>query len=99
MTVPASTFQIDQITNSQATDDVPTNFEICQRTGFKQLPVWHPDSKLIEDGYGDYVRTKSYDSRHPQDYVASRGNDRQEGPQNPELDNLFLTATIAPEDL
>ena len=93
-TVPPSTFQIDQILNSQAVDGVG-KYEICQRTGFKMLPVWHPDSKFIVDGYGDYVRRKSADDRHPQDYLASGRNVPHIGPQNPEdSSNSFVSGGV-----
>lgn len=86
------------ITNSQAAA-FRSNFEICARTGFRQLPTWHPDSKFMRDGYGEYVRTKSADERHPQDFVKSRGGDKQIGSVSPEPDNVFISTSIAPEDL
>jgi hypothetical protein len=92
------TFLPDEIQNANASTAF-SNFEICSRSGFRQLPRWHPDSQFVRDGYGEFVTRKSRDSRHPQDDVRSRGNDRQEGPQNPEGDNSFLAATIGPEDL
>lgn len=79
--------------------EIRSDYEICQRTGFRQLPEFHPLSDFIRDGYGEYVRRKSVDSRHPQDYGRSRGNDRQEGPQNPESDDNFLTTTVEADDL
>jgi hypothetical protein len=87
-----------RIENDNAEDGFG-NYEIDQRTGFKQLPMWHPDSQLVRDGYGELVRRKSQDMRHPQDYVQSGRNVPQEGPQNPESDDSFLSATISPEDL
>ena len=87
------------ITNSQATDGVGY-YEIDDRTGFKMLPVWHPDSKLVQDGYGHYVRSKSADDRHPQDNLASGRNLPHEGPQSPEdSDNNFIAVSVAAEDL
>jgi hypothetical protein len=96
--ISGSTFQIDYIVNSQATDGV-TNKELCQRTGFQQLPSWHPDTQFMRDGYGEYVRRKSRDDIHPQDYVQSRGNDKQYGPQNPEDYNNFIAVSVSAEDL
>jgi hypothetical protein len=87
------------IANSQATDGV-TNKEICQRTGFQQLPSWHPESKLIKDGYGEYVRAKSADEVHPQDHLASGRNTPHIGPQNAESStDSFISTSIAAENL
>jgi hypothetical protein len=86
------------IANANATS-VLSSYEICQRTGFRQYPTWDPLSKMRIQWDGLGVRADSLDHRHPQDFVKSRGNDHQEGPQNPESDDMFLTATIAPEDL
>jgi hypothetical protein len=87
------------IANSQATDGV-TNREICQRTGFLMLPRWHPESKLIKDGYGDWVRAKSADERHPQDHLASGRNTPHEGPQNAESStDSFISTSVAAENL
>lgn len=94
----ASSFQVDQITNANAEDGVGY-YEICQRTGFKQYPLWHPLSKMTRDGYGEYVREKSKDSRHPQDFVRSGKNEPQTGPQNPEATDVFLSAIVTASDL
>lgn len=80
--------------NSQATSDVPTNYDLCQRTGFRQYP-----GELVRDGYGEYVRGRSSDERHPQDFQRSRGGDRQRGSVSPEQDDTFIATSIAPEDL
>jgi hypothetical protein len=82
------------ITNANATADVPTNFEICDRTGFKQYP-----HHLKRQWDGHYVRSKSIENRHPQEFVKSRGGDKQKGPQSPEGDDSFVAVSIAPEDL
>ena len=81
------------ITNANATAG-PTNYEICQRTGFRQYP-----GELMRDGYGELIRPKSVDERHPQDFVRSRGGDRQRGSVSPEQNNSFIVTSIAPEDL
>ena len=82
------------ITNAQATADVPTNYEICSRSSFRQYP-----GELVRDGYGELVRKKSMDERHPQDFVRSRGGDRQRGSVSPEGDDTFIVTSIAPESL
>lgn len=84
------------IENASAVDGV-TNYEIDDRTGFKVYPAWHPLSKTKEDGYG--WRTREGDARHPQEFVKSRGNDKQRGPQNPEPSDSFISTSVGPEDL
>lgn len=76
-----------------------TRYEICQRTGFRQLPTWHPYTDFSIDGYGEYVRKRSVDPQHPQDKIKSRGNAAQKGPQFAEADNTFLSDTVDVEDL
>jgi hypothetical protein len=96
----SSGFVVDDIVNENAVDGVGY-YEICQRTGHKMLPIWHPHSQFTVDGYGDYVRKKSVDPKHPQDDIGSRGNDYQAGPQNPEdNDDDFIAVSVSPsEDL
>jgi hypothetical protein len=96
---PSSTFQTETIANATATSDVPTYNEICQRTGFKQLPEWHPLSDFTTDGYGEWVRRKSADAQHPQDFVGQVESEMGEGPQFAEPDNTFLSTSISAEDL
>ena len=83
------------ITNSGATTDVPTNFEIDDRTGFKMYP-----GELVRDGQikGLYVSEKSRDDRHPQDLIKSVQG-RQYGPRSPELDDSFISTSVTPESL
>lgn len=87
------------ITNDGATTDNPVNYELCQRTGFRMYPTHDPLSKMRIEWTGYGVRAASLDMQNPQDYVASRGNDRQIGPQSPENNDRFIGDSIAPEDL
>lgn len=87
------------ITNAGATTDNPVNYEICDRTGFRQLPQIDKLSKMRREWTGYGVRAASLDTRNAQDYVASRGNDRHVGPQNPEPTDVFVSTSTAPEDL
>lgn len=95
-----TSFSFDQaagaVDNATATTVVPVNFEICDRTGFRVLP-----GALTRDGYGHYVRGKSQDEPHPQDFFAKYRHRRSadQGPQNAEPDDLFISTSIAPEDL
>lgn len=87
------------ITNDGATTDNPINYEMCDRTNFRQLPQIDPLSKMRIEWTGYGVRADSLDMQNAQDHVASRGGDRQAGPQSSELNDVFLAASIAPEDL
>ena len=81
------------IRNLDATTDVPQNFEICDRTGFKQYP-----GGLKVEYYGHAVRKKSFEERHPQEVVRHRGMDRQRGSKSPEPEDVFV-GTVSAEDL
>ena len=82
-----------EITNSNATRGV-TNFSIDDRTGFKVYP-----GELIRDGHMNiYTMPKSYDPRHPQEFV--RGTvDRYPGSRSPEQEDTFITDEITQDDL
>lgn len=54
------------ITNDNAVE-VPSNYEVCQRTGFR-VPV----GELAKEWSGAWVRKQSLDPRHPQDLVRSK---------------------------
>ena len=73
------------VQNTNATTDVPTNYTICRRTGFKILP-----HDIMLDGYGNWVRRESADQRHPQERVRAT-QDRQRGSVSPEPDDRFLS--------
>ena len=97
--VGESTFEVDEPTNNDASEDAKSRYEICARSGFKQYPIWHPDSKLVRDGYGDFVRIQSYDDRHPQEFIRS-SVDMQEGLERPEpATDSFISASVVAEDL
>lgn len=76
--------------------EVLSNYEICARTGFRQLP-----GTLVKDGYGELVRGSSRDSKHPQDFVRSRP-DKLEGSKRPEQTDRFIgvdTPAVSASDL
>ena len=86
------------VTNSGATTDVPSNYLICARTGFK-IPV---SDGLVRDGYGQWVRASSAEQRHPQDRIRSRGGEKQRGSVSPEQTNRFVGTeidTVTADDL
>ena len=78
------------ITNTNATTDVPSNYEICDLTGFRQMPG---SMKLTWNKWA--VRRKSWESRHPQEGVRSRPGETQKGPKRPEQDDRFIGDEIA----
>ena len=65
-TVPSGTFGDYSPTNSEA-EQIPSNYEICQRSGFKVRP-----GDLAQQWDGLRVRRDLLDTRHPQDFVRSR---------------------------
>ena len=73
-----------EITNTNATTDVPTNYEICERTGFRVKP-----GTLVKEWDGVMVRPESYEPRHPQDFVRSRP-EAQRGSVRPEQTDQFI---------
>lgn len=87
------------ITNANATTDVPRNYEICQRTGFKLRPRHDRLSKIRTEWTGYGVRMESLDMRNAQDLIRSKP-ERQGGPQYPEIDtDTFISVDVSPDDL
>jgi hypothetical protein len=83
------------ITNANATTSVPSNYEQCDYTGFRQMPG---SLKLTWNKYA--VRRKSYESRHPQEVVRNVP-ERKKGSRRPEADDRFISdiGTVDAEDL
>ena len=81
-------------TNSTAQLEIRSNYEICQRTGFKMLPQHDPLSKMRIEWTGQGVRLMSLDKRHPQDRLGQK-QDRQTGPQSAELDDVAVGTVTA----
>jgi hypothetical protein len=86
------------ITNSDAITDAPNNYLVCTRTGFR-VSV---NEGLVKDGYGQWVRSRSYDPVHPQDRVRSRA-ETQRGSIAPEQDDRLISVLypndVQPSDL
>ena len=93
MAVPDSSFQIDQISNSTATEDSDNKYNICQRTGFKVKP-----GSLIETWDGQLVRRESWEPRNMQDFTTVKAESLT-GATRPESTDVFIATSIAPEDL
>ena len=76
-----------------ATTDVPTHYEICDRTGFRVRR-----GKLVGEWDGKRVRKDSYEPKHPQ--LTIRGIEQgKKGSVSPEQDNEFISTAITPDDL
>ena len=76
--------------NANATRLSPKNYEQDPKSGFLQYP-----GTMIRDGQsGDYTRRRSYDPRHPQELLRSRGGDKQTGSVAPEQPNRFVGTDI-----
>jgi hypothetical protein len=81
------------ITNPNATTAVPSNYEQCDYTGFRQLPG---SLKMTWNRHA--VRRKSYESRHPQEKVRNLPEKRK-GSRRPEQPDQFIDSIVDPEDL
>ena len=78
-----------EVKNDNATTNAPNNLEQCDMTGFRQYP-----EDMVPDGYGNLVRKKSYESRHPMDVFKARGGDKQRGSVSPEQSDIFIGTDI-----
>jgi hypothetical protein len=72
------------IDNPNATTNVPSNYEQCDYSGFRQLPG---SLKMTWNKHA--VRRKSYESRHPQEKVRNLPEKRK-GSRRPEQDDTFI---------
>jgi len=75
------------IQNLQATTDQINNYLQCDYSGFR-VDV---ESGLKMTWNKHAVRKKSYESRHPQEYIKYKSNDfSRKGPKKPEQDDTFI---------
>lgn len=82
-------------TNSTATTDVPSNYLICDRSGFKVDVM----TGLREEWNGLKVHPKFWEARHPQDFVRSKPEELN-GSERPEQTDYFLsTNEVSSSDL
>lgn len=93
MTVPSSTFQVDEISNSTASEDDRAWQNICQRTGFQVKA-----GELVREWDGSLVRPESYERRNEQDFIRPKAESLT-GPIRPEPDDVFISTSVAPSDL
>ena len=81
-----------EVVNANAVDGF-TNYEICERTGFRVLP-----GTLREEWSGQMVRPASYEPKHAQLMIRSRP-ETQKGSIRPEQDDTFITTAVQASDL
>ena len=95
MAVPSSSFVVDNPGDGVGTTSVPTNNEMCQRTGFRVKR-----DALVREWNGLYVRPSSYEDRHQQDFVRSIVDKPNRGSIRPDDTGRELTyVAISPSDL
>lgn len=73
-------------TNSDADTTTPNNYLVCDTTGFK-VPV---SEGLKEQWDGLHVREKSYDRRHPLDFVRGVPEGEKKGSPRPEQTDQYI---------
>jgi hypothetical protein len=73
--------------------EIPSSYEICDRTGFRVMP-----GTLRKQWDGLLVRAESYDARHPQDFVRGRA-EHPKGSKRPEQADVFITEQVTADDL
>lgn len=82
------------IENSNAIE-IPSNYEICDRTGFKVIA-----GSLVKQWDGTMVRQRSWEARHPQDFVRGRA-EKPRASVRPESPDVFVEddEPVTAEDL
>ena len=98
MSVPESTFQVDNPGEGVGETSVPTNNEMCARSGFRAKP-----GKLVQESYTkEWILPEYSEPAHPQIYLRSVGPDRpNRGALRPDDtgNELFVSTSTAPSDL
>ena len=64
---------------------VRSNYTHCAYTGFRV-----PADDLVQTGYGQWVRPKSVEGKHPADFIKAVPQKKKQGPQRPEGPNRFI---------
>ena len=93
--VTADTLSGTEIVNADTSTAEPTNYEQCDRSGFRQWP-----GELIRNWDNVYTRRKSVDERHPQLMIKSV-SENLKGSPSPEdnEDNFIGVNDVQGEDL
>jgi hypothetical protein len=71
-------------TNANTTTNVPVNYSVCDRSGFKVRAV-----QLVKEWTGRMVRRQDWEPRHPQDFVRGRA-EKAKGSPRPEATDTFI---------
>ena len=74
------------------TTSAPSNYLHSDRTNFRV-------DELKTEWTGMMVAPEEWEPRHPQEFVKTRGGEREYGPQNPEPDNTFISTAVSIDDL
>ena len=82
---------VDVIINNDTTSE-KSNYMHSDRTNFRV-------DELKTEWTGAMVAPDEWESKHPQDFVKSRGGEREYGPQSPEDDNNFISTAVTIDDL
>ena len=93
MSVPSSTFTIDEIENAGALPDTGNRYTVCQRSGWKIRP-----NELSREWNGARVRPWSFDERNDQDYVRNKA-EHLRGALRPEPADVFVSVPVTADDL
>jgi len=93
MSVPESTFTVDEIQNTGANTDPGNNFCICQISGWRYKP-----GELKRQWDGLWVGPDRYTERHPQDFIKVRAESLT-GSKRPEGSDTFISTAVTQDDL
>ena len=83
------------IVNLTATTDVPTHVNVDDITGFR----FYNDDKMYKTWDGLIVRKRTFDEKHGQLITRSTSDHRTYKRRNPEEADLFISTSVAAEDL
>jgi len=84
LSLPPPTFNGDYSILNPNADEYPSQYEICDRSGFRVRR-----NGLVEEWTGAMVREKSWERRNIQDFVRGVGDD-QEGSKRPEQTDRYV---------
>lgn len=90
--VPGTPFGPYDVENPDAFD-YPSNYEICDRTGFRLRR-----GELTDEWTGMKVRPESWEPRHPQEFIHSLPDDLHGSPR-PEQPDSYIDARVTADDL
>lgn len=83
------------ITNSDATTSVPSNYLICDRSGFRASF----SEGLVTEWNGRMVLRRFSEGRHPQDFVRAVTETNRSSPRPEQADTFLSTNEVSASDL